>query len=229
MTPTQIAISVSICVHGVVFGLVWFGQAPSPIEPVALTLDIVASSQSSLPNVAKPAAHHAKSSNNSGTPRTVAEPDVASVNSDPLPAAEVPEKTVDAVPVATSNNAPNALPNNDTPSKQTDFPTPSHQQEAVVTPPSFSLGARLTPKPIYPELAQQRNQSGKVVVHAWVNEKGEPIPDKLKVISSSGYPLLDDAAIRCVLRWRFNPARLGDVAVPGDVKVTLVFDLKDAN
>lgn len=228
MTPTQIAISVSICVHGVVFGLVWFERAPSPTEPAALTLDIVASSQSRLPGGAKPAAHHSKSMNNSGPARAEAEPDVSTLNSDPLPAAEVPEKAVDAAPVATSNNVSNDLPN-DIPSKHTDLPTPSHQQEAVVSPPSYSLGARLTPKPIYPELAQQRNQSGKVVVHAWVNEKGEPIPDKLKVISSSGYPLLDDAAIRCVLRWRFNPARLGDVAVPGDVKVTLVFDLKDAN
>lgn len=228
MTPTQIAISVSICVHGVVFGLVWFGRAPSTTEPAALTLDIVASSQSRLPGGAKPGAHPTKPSNHSGSPRAEAEPDVSSLNTDPLPAAEMPENAVEATPVATSNNASNVLPN-DAPTKQSDVSVPNHQQQAVMTPPSYSLGTRLTPKPIYPELAQQRNQSGQVVVHAWVNEKGEPIPDKLKVISSSGYPLLDDAAIRCMLRWRFNPARLGDVAVPGDVKVTLVFDLKDAD
>lgn len=227
MTPTQIAISVSICVHGVVFGLVWFGQAPSPAEPTVLNLEIVAAPQSRAPSLAKSAAPHFKSSTKTNSPRVTAEPNVASVNSDSLPEAAAIEQPAETTSVAAPNHTSDALPN-DTSSNLSNTSPPSRQQEAVVTPPSFSLGARLTPKPIYPELAQQRNQSGKVVVHAWVNEKGEPIPAKLKVISSSGYPLLDDAAVRCVLRWRFNPARLGDVAVLGDVQVTLVFDKKDA-
>jgi periplasmic protein TonB len=56
-----------------------------------------------------------------------------------------------------------------------------------------------------------------------VNDKG--IADMVQVHASSGFGLLDEAALDAVRRWRFVPARQGERPVSAWVIVPIVFSL----
>jgi protein TonB len=86
---------------------------------------------------------------------------------------------------------------------------------------SPGLSANL--KPAYPELARLRGQEGLVVLLAEVDERGAA--KSVSVQRSSGYGLLDEAAVSAVQRWRFRPARLAGAAVAGRVLVPVEFRL----
>jgi protein TonB len=45
------------------------------------------------------------------------------------------------------------------------------------------------------------------------------------VKQSSGFPLLDSAAVQCVLRWTFEPARDAGVAVASRAEIPVNFSL----
>ena len=59
--------------------------------------------------------------------------------------------------------------------------------------------------PTYPEEARRRGQQGTVLLQLVVDASGA-VRDA-GVLHSSGHPLLDDAALEAVRRWRFRPAR----------------------
>lgn len=48
---------------------------------------------------------------------------------------------------------------------------------------------------------------------------------EVTIKQSSGFPLLDAAAVKAVRRWEFEPARLGAIAVESDVEVPVRFQL----
>jgi len=56
--------------------------------------------------------------------------------------------------------------------------------------------------PRYPLLALKNNWSGEVVLRLFINNSGQL--DDVRVVSSSGYPLLDKAALNAALNWRFS-------------------------
>jgi protein TonB len=58
--------------------------------------------------------------------------------------------------------------------------------------------------PEYPRLARQQGIEGLVVLEAVLDSDGR-IEDNIKVLQS--IPMLDEAAIRAIRRWRFRPAR----------------------
>jgi protein TonB len=82
----------------------------------------------------------------------------------------------------------------------------------------------VNPKPVYPELARQRGQEGRVVLLAHVDERGAV--EEVHVQSGSGYDLLDRAAVNAVRRWRFKPARRAGADVAGRVLVPVEFHLR---
>lgn len=69
----------------------------------------------------------------------------------------------------------------------------------------MSRGARLAggrmPPPAYPAEARRRNQEGTVVVSFTVDANGSVIG--ARVATPSPWPLLNDAAVRAVRRWKF--------------------------
>jgi len=76
-------------------------------------------------------------------------------------------------------------------------------------------------KPIvYPTQARRRGQQGKVKLHVLISENGRPM--ELKVVESSGFSLLDKAALAAVRKWEFippvtkNETHLSWVSVPVD-------------
>jgi TonB family protein len=83
-----------------------------------------------------------------------------------------------------------------------------------------------TTAPIYPEVARRNGQEGLVYLLVAVDEEG--IPTSITVKTSSGYPLLDAAAVKAVKRWKFKPAYQGAYPVDSEVEIPIRFRLQDA-
>lgn len=78
-------------------------------------------------------------------------------------------------------------------------------------------------EPRYPRLAQRRNQQGSVMLDVIVDEQGNPIT--VDVLESSGYPILDKAAIDAVKRWAFEPEQRNQQFVRSRVHIPVVFEI----
>lgn len=60
------------------------------------------------------------------------------------------------------------------------------------------------PMPIYPDPAKRRGIEGDVTLKIHIDDVGTPY--LIEIANSSGYSILDQAAIQGVKKWRFNPA-----------------------
>ncbi len=78
--------------------------------------------------------------------------------------------------------------------------------------------------PIYPEKSRRERQEGLVLVRAQVDESGNT--HKVIVSHSSGFPLLDKAAIEAVLQWSFLPAKENEQAITAWIEVPIDFKLR---
>lgn len=58
-----------------------------------------------------------------------------------------------------------------------------------------------------------------------VDQKGMPV--QVEVEQSSGYHLLDQAALKAVRYWRFQPERIGDLPVTSRVAIPVRFRLEE--
>ena len=99
-------------------------------------------------------------------------------------------------------------------------PTAAPRQARVDAPPR----PRRNIKPEYPKGARQRGEQGEVVLEIRVNAKGTV--DGVKVAESSGFPELDEAALRAARAAKFTPARAGRDAVASTARLKLQFKLK---
>ncbi|TFH50419.1 MAG: TonB family protein [Lysobacterales bacterium] len=79
--------------------------------------------------------------------------------------------------------------------------------------------------PEYPWTARARGHQGRVILRVWVSAEGQA--DRLAVLKSSGYPILDRAAVEAVERWRFQPARRGGLDTGSLLYVPVDFRLDD--
>ena len=91
--------------------------------------------------------------------------------------------------------------------------------------PSFSGQGLSNAPPRYPRMARRQGQEGRVVVRVRVSAEGRAA--NVTVRRSSGYPLLDSAAVEAIETWRFIPASFGGIAVSGLVDVPVSFKLTD--
>lgn len=83
---------------------------------------------------------------------------------------------------------------------------------------------RFNPRPEYPSAARRDRQEGVVTVKVEVQADGKPAG--VALVRSSGFPLLDEAAVRGVGRWTFYPAKVAGLPVPAEVEVPVRFTLK---
>jgi protein TonB len=83
---------------------------------------------------------------------------------------------------------------------------------------------RKNPSPKYPRIARRRGYQGTVVIEALVNREGKV--EDLRLSHSSGYRVLDRAAMKSVKNWLFEPGRRGDEEVEMWVKIPVRFQLK---
>jgi len=84
--------------------------------------------------------------------------------------------------------------------------------------------ARTVP-PRYPGKARRAGWEGTTVLKVLVDPEGAP--DRVAVDRTSGFDVLDAAAVKAVRRWRFHPARRGLDAVPSWVRIPVAFKLKE--
>ena len=76
--------------------------------------------------------------------------------------------------------------------------------------------------PIYPSIAIAAKIDGTVILEATIDETG--VVRDVTVLRS--IPMLDQAAIEAVKKWRYTPTRLNGVAVPILLTVTVTFSLR---
>lgn len=91
--------------------------------------------------------------------------------------------------------------------------------------PRFGGAGLSNPPPRYPYLARRRGQEGRVLLRVRVSSAGNAAAVSIR--RSSGYRLLDDAAVEAVREWRFVPASRGGSPVAGAVDVPVSFKLTD--
>jgi protein TonB len=94
-------------------------------------------------------------------------------------------------------------------------------------PPSGPMDLEVVsgPSPIYPSRAIAMGISGRVVLRIEVDATGKPVSGTIE--SSSGSRLLDDAALKTVLRrWRFRPAEWNGQPVAATARVPVDFVLE---
>ena len=104
--------------------------------------------------------------------------------------------------------------------KAVSAPTVAPRQARLDAPPKPKRNI----KPDYPKGARQRGEQGDVVVEIRVNAEGTV--DAVKVATSSGFPELDEAAVRTARAAKFSPARSGRDAVASTARLKLQFKLK---
>lgn len=112
--------------------------------------------------------------------------------------------------------APSAVAN--TSSKRT-------TDNAPFTEANFNANYGSNPKPKYPGIATRRGWEG--TVHLLVKVSVEGDSEEVALQHSSGYDVLDEAAIEAVEKWKFIPAKRGDTAVASSVIVPINFVLNN--
>jgi protein TonB len=79
--------------------------------------------------------------------------------------------------------------------------------------------------PAYPRFARQSGYEGCVLLRLTVDETGAVAGTE--ILRSSGHRILDRAAVKAVLKWRFRPAEELGVPAASRVEVPVVFKLKN--
>ena len=121
------------------------------------------------------------------------------------------------VPIAAAEPSPSA------PSPALPLPPAAPGQAVAVTPPRFNAAYLNNPPPNYPVMARRLGEEGRVMLRVFVTPEGTA--GEVRIQSSSGSPLFDEAAMEAVRQWRFVPARQGENAVAAWVQVPIVFRL----
>lgn len=86
------------------------------------------------------------------------------------------------------------------------------------------VGLGRTIPPLYPRIARENGWEGTVLVRVAVQPDGRP--ESVQVRKSSGHAILDDAAIEAVKKWRFIPAKDGNIPIRSVVEIPIHFDLR---
>ncbi len=92
---------------------------------------------------------------------------------------------------------------------------------ASLIPPRPVAGMATDRAPAYPKSALRRDEAGRVMLRVSVSADGRPL--EVDVARSSGYPILDSAALSAVREWRFIPAMQAGRAVAAIAEVPVRF------
>jgi protein TonB len=140
-------------------------------------------------------------------------------------AAEVPAAATRAGAQPPSETPPFPQPLAQLPRQQKDSPPPA----AAVHVPPLATGFDNISRPLfagnappeYPALAQQNGWHGTVVLRLRIDADGR-VTD-VRILTSSGYEILDAAAVNAVRRWRGEPARRNGKPIATEETQPVVF------
>jgi periplasmic protein TonB len=137
----------------------------------------------------------------------------------PDPALPVVNTPIDPTPTSANTVAvAQAVP----PAPPPPPPPPEPRIETISEPKGFA-GYKNNPPPNYPAAAQRRGLEGKVLLRVHVLANGSA--GDVKVAQSSGQPILDDEAVKTVLKWEFEPAKRGKTPIDGYVTIPIIYKL----
>jgi protein TonB len=112
---------------------------------------------------------------------------------------------VDSGPTTAITNVTTERPTAPPPKAAPPPPKPVEKQVVRVPPSTQGRGARIT-QPEYPPGSRRAGEEGTVQLSVFVQENGRA--GEIKIVKSSGFPKLDEAAVREVQRnWRFVPGK----------------------
>lgn len=95
----------------------------------------------------------------------------------------------------------------------------------AATEPDYKASYLNNPPPAYPMLARRNGLQGRVVLNVEVLASG--VCGQINIQTSSGYAMLDDAAVQTVKTWRFLPASQAGRALDKWFMIPIQFSLKD--
>lgn len=98
-------------------------------------------------------------------------------------------------------------------------PKPPEEKYTLITEPKYARRVQ----PVYPQEAQRRHQQGQVTVMIYINEIGAL--DKVEIVKSSGYPLLDAAAIKAIKESQFDAEFVNSIPMGSRAEQTFTFEL----
>lgn len=193
----------SVCLHVLVFSAAGFlyhtNRTETVNNPITVNLMAMAAAPAAAPmpethplkapvkEIVKPVTNSAK----------IHTSEVAKPKPAPLEVMTAPEKVstqpAQQVPATTKAEQPSPIENTDG----------IGQDTATIVPLVQKASIRSQVPPIYPARARQLGMQGTTLLHALVEPSGEP--SDLKIVQSSGYRLLDDAALAAVRQWVFEP------------------------
>ncbi len=223
-TPLQVAMSLSLLLHGGVATAVYVFHPPAATKTQLQltrghTLEVVICDEPATENKSVPLPAVAPAE----VPPTPPVPEIKPVQPPPLPV--LPPTKPEALTLAATVAVPVA-PAAPRPVQ----PVVAQPAPAVSAPPAKNgddvpANYLLNPKPVYPLVALRRREEGLVVLSVKVDRAG--FPSQVQVTQSSKFELLDKAAVEAVRQWRFTPARIGTMAVASQIEVPVQFRLAD--
>ena len=101
-------------------------------------------------------------------------------------------------------------------------PAPAPVRTGVSISASYAASNR---PPMQPARSLRNNEEGKVILRVQVQADGSA--GEVQIRTSSGFPLLDEAARSAVQTWRFNPATSDGKAVAEWYLVPIIFKLSN--
>lgn len=93
------------------------------------------------------------------------------------------------------------------------------------TEPDYKATYLNNPPPVYPLIARRNGLQGRVLLSVEVLADG--VCGQINIHKSSGYAMLDNAALQTVKSWRFLPARQAGHAVDKWFMIPVQFSLRD--
>jgi len=97
--------------------------------------------------------------------------------------------------------------------------------KARASEPDYIVRYLYNPPPQYPWQARRMGIEGRVVLHVEILQSGNS--GRIEIRQSSGHELLDQAAIKAVGGWRFDPARIAGSPITAWADVPISFRLTD--
>lgn len=94
----------------------------------------------------------------------------------------------------------------------TPAPPPPAAEPVPITPPRSDAAHLDNPAPTYPPVSRRMQEEGRVLLDVYILPDGSVGDIKLK--RTSGHTRLDQAALDAVRRWKYQPARKGNVPIP---------------
>jgi protein TonB len=103
-------------------------------------------------------------------------------------------------------------------------PPPPPAAPAKVEMPSSKADYLHNPPPDYPRMSKRLGEQGKVVLKVLIGTDGTP--QKVELVTSSGFERLDKSAMDAAMRWRYVPGKRGGVPEAMWYQVPIQFTLE---